>query len=541
MKWTGGLIIVSLLLTGIIFSRCGGRGDTIDTVASPMARIVSNIKISEPYYNRKVQLKTRVFYHANEYKRAWLRKRRPDRMFKAFVKEVRESERYGFMPKAYHIAALEQAVKELYDNRKRTDADISDLDIRITASFFLFTTHLIEGRVRYPGAKEFQWERGMPLENDIALLLEMESGSDLRKELEDLHPKDREYKKLQEALKEYRDMEKADTLPPIPESLTIKPGESHAAIPILRRKLRLTKYIKTRDDSPIFDERLIDALKDFQESHGLVAEGNLNRETIRFLNFPIREKTKLIALNLERLRWHPHIRTEGKRILVNVPEYILRVYRNDKEEIKMRVVLGTEYTPTPVFHDTLKYIVFSPTWIVPRSIFEQEFLPKLVEDPEHFRPERFKFYKDGREIDPYEEDWDDKDFDPKAYGVVENPGEANSLGKVKFIMPNDFAIYLHDTPADQLFARKERALSHGCIRVEQPEALAAYLLSDNKDWDTEKIRNAMQGEEPLQVNLSEPVPVYIVYRTAWVDDDDIVNFREDVYGHDQRQLAYLKD
>ena len=541
MKWTGGLIIVSLLLMGIMFSRCGGRGNTIDTVASPIARIVSNIKVSEPYYNRKVQLKTRVFYHANEYKRAWLRKRRPHRMFKAFVEEVRESERYGFMPEDYHIAGLEQAVEELYDNRKRTDADISELDIRITASFFLFTTHLIEGRVRYPGAKEFMWERGMPLENDIALLLEMESSSDLRKEIEDLHPKDPEYEKLQEALKEYRAMEKLDTLSPIPESLTVKPGESHAAIPIVRRKLRLTKYITTPDDSPIFDEPLIEALKKFQERHGLVAGGNLNRETVRFLNFPIREKSKLIALNLERLRWLPHIPAKGKRIIVNVPEYMLRVYRNKKEEIKMRVVLGAEYTPTPVFHDTLKYIVFSPTWIVPRSIFEKEFLPKLHEDPEHFTAGRFKFYKDGQEIDPYEEEWDDKDLDPKVYSVVENPGDANSLGKVKFIMPNDFAIYLHDTPADQLFAREERALSHGCIRVERPEELAAYLLSDNKEWSTEKISEAMQAEEPLQVNLPKPVPVYIVYRTVWVDDDDIVNFREDVYGHDQRHLAHLKD
>lgn len=539
MKWTGGLIIVGLLLMGIMFSRCGGRGNTIDTVASPIARIVGKINVSEPYYNRKVQLKTRVFYHANEYKRAWLRKRRPDKMFKAFVREVRESERYGFTAEDYHISTLEQAVEELYDNRKRTEADISELDMRITASFFLFTTHLIEGKVRYPGAKEFLWERGMPLENDIALLLEMESGSDLRKEIEDLHPKDPEYKKLQEALKEYRAMEKADTLPPIPESLTIEPGENHDAIPIVRHKLSLMKYIKRPDDSPIFDDPLVEAVKKFQQRHGLVADGNLNRETVRFLNMPIREKSKLIALNLERLRWHPHIPDKGNKIVVNVPEYMLRVNRNNKEKIKMRVVLGAEYTPTPVFHDTLKYLVFSPTWIVPQSIFEEEFLPKLLEDPAHFSAERFKFYKGAKEIDPYEEEWDDDDLDPKVYRVVENPGDANSLGKVKFIMPNDHSIYLHDTPADQLFARQERALSHGCIRVERPEELAAYLLSDVKEWDTKKITEAMQFGEPLQVDLRKPVPVYIVYRTVWVEDDDTVNFREDIYGHDQRHLAYL--
>ena len=540
MKWAGGLSIVVLLLMGIIFSRCGGRGKTIDTVASPIARIVTNIKVADPYYNRKVQLKTRVFYHANEYKRAWLRKGRPAKMFKAFVEEVRESERYGFVPEDYHVAQLEEAVEKLYDNRKRTSEDISELDIRITASFFLFATHLIEGRVRYPGAKEFLWARGMPLENDIALLLEMESSSDLRKEIEALHPEHREYKKLQEALMEYRAMEKADTLPMIPEWLALKPGESHEAMPIVRRKLRLMKYIKTSDDSPILDEALVEALEKFQHRHGLKTDGNINRATVRFLNIPVREKSKLIALNLERLRWQPHVPAKGDKIIVNVPEYMLRVYRKDKEEIKMRVVLGAEYTPTPVFHDTLKYIVFSPTWIVPKSIFQEEFLPKLLEDPGHFGTERFKFYKKGQEIDPYEEEWDDEDLDPNAYRVVENPGDANSLGKVKFIMPNDYSIYLHDTPADQLFGREERALSHGCIRVERPEELVAYLLSDDKQWDTEKIKEAMQSQEPLQVNLPKPVPVYIVYRTVWVDDDDKVNFREDIYGHDQRHLAYLE-
>jgi murein L,D-transpeptidase YcbB/YkuD len=177
--------------------------------------------------------------------------------------------------------------------------------------------------------------------------------------------------------------------------------------------------------------------------------------------------------------------------------------------------------------------------MVPKSIFEKEFLPKLQEDPGHYSPERFKFYKDGQEIDPFEEPWTDEDLDIDPYRVVENPGDANSLGKVKFIMPNDYSIYLHDTPADQLFAKDERALSHGCVRVEKPEELAEYLLSDQDDWDFDKIKEAMQSQEPVQVNLPKPVPVYIVYRTVWVDDDGMVNFREDVYGHDERHLARL--
>ena len=370
----------------------------------------------------------------------------------------------------------------------------------------------------------------------------MESGSDVRREIDDLLPKDPEYRKLQQALKEYRELEKADTLPRIHSSLTIKPGESHKAIPVIRRKLRLIKYITsdTPDDSEVFDGELVEAFRKFQEDHGLEANGNLSAETLRFLNIPIREKTQLIALNLERLRWHPHIQGKGDKIIVNVPEYMLRLYNSNNEKLKMRVVLGAEFTPTPVFHDTLKYIVFSPTWLVPKSIFEKEFLPKLKEDPGHYSADRFKFYKNGREIDPYEERWDEVDLETDTYRVVENPGDANSLGNVKFIMPNDYSIYLHDTPADQLFAREQRALSHGCIRVEQPEELAKYLLSDNKGWDIEKIKKAMKSEKPVQIDLLKPVPVYIVYRTVWIDEEGSVNFREDIYGHDERHLAHLE-
>jgi L,D-transpeptidase YcbB len=258
------------------------------------------------------------------------------------------------------------------------------------------------------------------------------------------------------------------------------------------------------------------------------------------LNTPVKHKTELIALNLERLRWLPHIKGEKDEIVVNVPEYMLRAYKNNRETLRMRVVLGAEFTPTPVFHDTLKYIVFSPTWAVPKSILAEEFLPKLREDPGHFDPARFRFFRDGEEIDPLEEDWEHDDLDIGAYSVVENPGDANSLGQVKFIMPNDFSIYLHDTPADHLFSREDRALSHGCIRLERPEDFAAYLLKGQQGWNEKKIAEAMKSEKPLQVDLEKDYPVYIVYRTAWVDNDGKVNFRDDIYGHDERHLAYLE-
>lgn len=534
--------MVLWLVAGLIFSKCGGKNsDVIDTVATPIANVIARIHIADDYYNRKVQLKTRLYYGANEYRRGWLKKRRPDKMFKSFLDEVKESARYGFNPDDYHTEALAQEVESLYDNRKATEADISQLDIRITASFFLFTTHLLEGRIRYPGAREFLWKRGMPLENDIALLLKMESASDLRKDLNDLQPKDPQYARLQQALEDYRKLADADTIPPVVLKKSINPGSSSDVIPLVRKKLSLTDLKGNgRDTSRLYDERLQKAVEAFQQRHGLDPDGVLDAKTIGFLNQTIAEKIDRITLNLERLRWLPHLQGEGDEIVINVPEYTLRTFRNGHEKMKMRVVLGAEYTPTPIFHDTLKYIVFSPTWMVPKSIFEKEFLPQLRDDPGHFDPTRFRFYKNGEEIDPYLESWSDDELDTSAYSVVENPGTANSLGRVKFIMPNDFSIYLHDTPAVKLFNRQERALSHGCIRLEQPEEFAAYLLSGQKGWNKRKVEEAMQSTKPVQVDLDRPFPVYIVYRTAWVGDDDQLNFREDVYRHDERQLARLR-
>lgn len=538
MKRIGPVCIAVGLLGSLLISRCGGKSEPIDTVATSITQTIHDIRIAEGYYNRKVRLKTEVFYRANEYRRCWLGKKRPEKIFKVFVEEIKESGRYGFDPGDYRITEIEQAVQSVYGDRKRTEEQLSALDIRITASFFLFTTHLIEGRIR---PREALWHRGTPLDNDIALLTTLDSRTDLRKKLEKLHPADPQYTALQEALTRYRKLAEADTFPAIPEKVMIRAGERHTAIPRIRRKLSLMGDNKRpRDTSTLYDGSLQEAVRSFQHRHGLAATGEIDKRTLRMINQRLGQKAALIALNLERLRWRPHLQGEGDEIVINVPDYTLRVYRNGREQLAMRVVLGAEYTPTPVFHDTLRYVVFSPTWAVPTSIFKREFLPRLREDPASFDPVRFAFYKNGQVIDPNEEDWEDDELDTSAYRIVERPGDANALGKVKFIMPNDYSIYLHDTPAEGLFNRGERALSHGCIRLERPEALAAYVLEEVKGWNKGRIREAMHGEKPVQVNLNKPFPVYIVYRTAWVDQEGIVNFREDIYDYDRRQLARLE-
>jgi len=537
--------VVSILVLVAIFnfSSCSRPeySEYIDTVASPVRPVLNRTKISLPYYHQKVTSKTDAYYRENGQKKVWLEKRGPNKLYKAFINEVMESYRYGMNPDDYEIATIEKQVEALYDDRKRTEKQMSDLDIRITASYFLFTTHLVEGRIRIAGARDFIWKKGKGKDDDVELLLRMESAGDLRKEIDNLHPKNPQYDRLRKKLKEYKDLADADTLKRIVYKKKIEPGEEHETIPLIRKKLALTDLNLNLDDeeSRYYDNRLMDAVRLFQKRHGLTDDAVIDKETVRWLNVPLKHKAEIIALNLERLRWWPHVDLTGEQIIVNVPEYMLRVYRNEQPRMDMKVILGSDFNATPIFNDTLKYIVFSPTWNVPGSILEEEFLPNLRLNPEYYSAD-FKFFKDGEEIDPAEEDWNDEDIDLKSYRAVQDPGKLNALGHVKFVMPNNFNIYLHDTPADGLFRREDRALSHGCIRLEKPVELAHYLLEGNSKWDKEKISNAMYNEAPQTVRLKSPMPVNIVYHTAWVDDNGLVHFREDIYGHDARQISQLK-
>lgn len=382
----------------------------------------------------------------------------------------------------------------------------------------------------------------MPHEDDVSMLMNIESASDLKKQLAKLHPQDIRYKKLQHALNQYVLLVNADTLPEISLKKKLKPGESHNQVPLVRKKIALTdiKPEKETENNLLYDEQLSKGVMRFQKRHGLLPDGILNEETVAQLNVSFKHRAEILMLNLERLRWSPKPSYDDDELVVNVPEYTLRIYDNEKETLSMKVVLGTEFNATPVFTDTIRHIVFNPSWYVPKSIIEKEIIPNLLENPAHYSNSGFTFYKDDVEINPEDEDWKDKDLDVNAFKIVQNPGDGNSLGKVKFVMPNHFSIYLHDTPADQLFNRPERAFSHGCVRLEKPEDLAAYLLKDEKKWDKKTITETMKGDESVTVNLKKTYPVHIVYRTAWADEDGVVNFRKDVYGHDKRQLAQLK-
>jgi murein L,D-transpeptidase YcbB/YkuD len=255
------------------------------------------------------------------------------------------------------------------------------------------------------------------------------------------------------------------------------------------------------------------------------------------MNVPVEARIRQIELNLERWRWLP--RDLGSRyILVNIPEYRLEVWESGRVPIAMNVVVGKTDTPTPIFSDRMTYLVFSPYWNVPPDIAQGETLPEVMKDPGFLQRANMEVIDvKGQPLDPSTIDL----LDPTQYRFRQRPGTDNSLGLVKFMFPNQYNVYLHDTPADSLFARASRSFSHGCVRLEKPDALAQYVLGDQPEWTMERIAEAMHAGEERVVKLRQPIPVYLGYWTARVSGDGEMQFRKDVYGIDGRQSARLAE
>jgi murein L,D-transpeptidase YcbB/YkuD len=449
------------------------------------------------------------------------------------------------------VTNIEERVGLLYKTKPEPE-EIAALDIHISEMFFLYTTHLSEGRVRNVVNGKSIWKRDLkasPSTADVMMLATAQNGEQLTAVVLAVQPATEQYRKLQSALVYYANLaQTAPVIQPISVKSGIKPGEVNPAIPLIRKKLSLTdqrEYLPAVDsvtgpgDSLRYDATLVAAVKLFQSRHGLTPDGIIGEKSLRFLNQSFRDKMDVIALNMDRLRWvSPNY--SDNYIVVNVPEYKMRVYDGNKQLFEMKVIVGAPSRPTPIFSEQLEHIVFSPTWTVPTSIIRDEIIPHLKKDSAYYSDKNFLFFKNGTEIDPTLENWAEEKINPYLYRVVQNPGSDNSLGSVKFMMPNNLSVYLHDTPNHRLFAKDYRALSHGCVRLNEPAKFAEYLLRDQRGWNSERIAKAMSDSIPSTILLKKHYQVNIEYCTAWVDEAGLVNFREDIYGHDKVQLRHLR-
>jgi L,D-transpeptidase YcbB len=349
------------------------------------------------------------------------------------------------------------------------------------------------------------------------------------------------YQRTLQALQTYIELAKKDDGEQLPAvKKPIAPGDPYTGLPRLIRLLALLgdlpAHASVPADATIYQGPLVDAVKSFQARYGRTVDGRIGPQTVADLNVPLGTRVREMQLTLERWRWLPVI-LHAAPIVANVPEFRLRAYdENFKITLTMNVVVGKAYDhDTPVFRDTMQYVVFRPYWNVPYSIAKAEMLPRIARDPNYLATKGFQVVDSRQEVVTSGAVTDDVLAQLRAgkLFIRQNPGPKNSLGLVKFIFPNNYNIYMHDTPEQEFFSRTRRDFSHGCIRLEKPADLAVWVLRDNPGWNMEKIRAAMNGNSPnQQVNLTHPIPVLIVYATVIITEDGVVHFYDDIYGHD---------
>lgn len=299
---------------------------------------------------------------------------------------------------------------------------------------------------------------------------------------------------------------------------SLKKGISSPVIAQIKNQLRMTGDLQGTDTTTVFNDTLEIAIKNFQVRHGYTPDGVVGPAILKELNVPAQVRLQQILMNMERMRWMPNQPKSDNLIVVNIPEFVLHMYEGSKKVWDMNVVVGKEGHNTTMFTGDLNQVVFSPHWNVPPSIVKNEILPAMSRNPDYLASQNMEITGDEGGL-------------PK---IRQKPGGENALGQVKFLFPNSFNIYFHDTPSKSLFDRDKRAYSHGCIRLSDPFKMAQYLLRNQPEWSPERIMDAMNSGEEKFVKVKNPVPVFITYYTAWVDERGQLNFRDDIYDHDQK-------
>ncbi len=473
--------------------------------------------VSRRLSDKKISLRIRSFYNARNYHYAWFSSN-----------GLTEQARFFWNQYDYAVTHLKDTTlinsefykhAERYLNQEKMTANSKDSLIRNTE--FGFTEHFI----RYINStyekgyvKRKEQEKFIPIKKIDPVLM---ADSILNKK----HSDDKYYEQVNEMyaglknnLQLYLDITKAGGWLSIPAiKKLLKKGDSLDVITAVKKRLQMTRDMPGSDSSQLFTDALELAVKTFQRRHGYKETGEINSILVKDMNVPASKRLMEILVNMDRMRWMPQ-KPKGNLIIVNLQEFMLHIYDGKELVFDMVVVVGRVGNNTMMFNGDLNQIFFSPYWNVPQSIIKNEILPAIARNPNYLA---------------------NKNMERIGAGIRQKPGPGNALGKVKFIFPNSFNMYFHDTPSKSLFGQDKRAFSHGCIRLSEPQKMAEWLLRNDPDWTKEKIVSAMNQTTEKAVKLKESIPVFIIYYTAWVDHEGLLNFRDDVYQHDSELIKKM--
>ena len=481
------------------------------------------------------------FYDSYAYSLPWVRGLEPTAQAQQVIAILLQADQKGLSADDYDGPRWAERLAKLKPATSQpSEVDATQFDVALTVCAMRYISDLHIGKVN---PKHFAF--GFDIEAkkyDLPDFLKTNvvEASDVAGALAQVEPPYPGYKRTIQALHTYLQLAKESDGQPLPAiTKPIASGDSYPGVPQLTARLRLVGDLpadaNVPSDATVYQGPLVDALKSFQRRLGREPDGRITTQTVADLNVPLSSRVRQMQLTLERWRWlavAPH----AAPLVANIPEFRLRAYdENYKVAFSMNVVVGKAYGhDTPVFGDSMAYVVFRPYWGVPYSIARAEFLPKIARDPDYLAKKGFEVVNSKQDVvtsgtvtpEVLEQLRSGKLF------IRQTPGPKNSLGLVKFIFPNSYNVYMHDTPEQVFFSKSRRDFSHGCIRLERPADVAVWVLRNNPGWDMDRVRAAMNGSTTQQVNLARPIPVLIVYGTAVVTEDGIVHFYDDIYGHD---------
>lgn len=479
-------------------------------------------------------------YEATHYELAWVHEGHATSQALAVISALESSQQKGLNPEDYDASLWPARLEALKTAPNKTDT-VAHFDVALTVSTIRYLSNLRIGRLN---PKPVAFSITLDKESyDLPrfLVQKVLTSGTLAEVLSEIEPQYLGYKRAEAALRTYQALASQDHSEPLPDvQRTVTAGDAYDRVEQLDKRLRLLGDLPQRADAipndGVYSEPLAAAVKHFQGRHGLTADGRLDKGTLRQLNARLSDRVLQLQDSLERWRWLPAGYPESP-VMVNIPGFVLRVFSDDHHvAMRMKVVVGKALRhQTPVFAKNMKYIIFRPYWNIPLDITRTDVVPGIRKNSHYLARKGFEVTdQSGRVITRGAVTASTlAQMKSGKLMVRQRPGPSNSLGLVKFMFPNEYDVYLHSTPAPELFKRSRRDFSHGCIRVEMPAELAAWLLRDQPKWTLENIKAAMQsGPDNKQVNLSTPVPVVIVYLTAVVEENNEVYFFDDIYGYD---------
>lgn len=505
-----------LILTSLIFQSCKQKIETTDKGVSTIP--LDSVQIP-PFFKtypdlKKYEKELVEIYEHYDFNFIWFNQRGLVEYGDSLYSQVKNIKKEGI----HSTFPYQKNVDDIFEKDIKNPSENPEADLMFTSLYLYYASEVYKG-IDSTKTADIGWHLPRKKMNYISLLdsIVREKNSPSKDSINLIG----QYYQLRNALDDYREIEKNGGWIPIKlatDQKSFNPKDSSQVIQEIRNRLYVTGELKDNNKSNIYDGELIDGVLAFQSHHGFKADSIISAEHISAMNKPVEEYIKAIVVNMERCRWIPPNFVKADRFLfVNIPAYELNLFDDGKIEFNSPVVVGNVMTKTVIFDGEMSYLAFSPYWNLPQSIIKNEVKPGLEKDKDYLKKRNME--------------WND--------GLVRQlPGENNSLGLVKFMFPNSNSIYLHDTPAKSLFEKENRAMSHGCIRVEKARDLAITILKNDKEWTPEKIDEAMNEGEESTYALEDKIPVYIGYFTAWVDDEGQINFYKDIYERDER-LAQL--